>query len=55
MQELTGLGEKYYEEKVTPNLQYKVLKEVKSVICSSPRWKPGRQRDRVVPVKYTFL
>ena len=29
-------------------------KEALRVVSSSPRWEPGRQRDRAVPVKYTF-
>jgi protein TonB len=29
-------------------------KEALRVVSSSPRWEPGRQRDRAVPVTYTF-
>ena len=29
-------------------------KEAVRVVSSSPRWKPGRQRDRAVKVTYTF-
>jgi len=29
-------------------------KEAVRVVSSSPKWKPGRQRDRAVPVTYTF-
>ena len=29
-------------------------KEALIVVSSSPRWEPGRQRDRAVPVTYTF-
>lgn len=29
-------------------------KEAVRVVKSSPKWKPGRQRDRAVPVTYTF-
>ena len=29
-------------------------KEAMRVVSSSPRWEPGRQRDRAVPVTYTF-
>jgi protein TonB len=28
--------------------------EALRVVSSSPRWEPGRQRDKAVPVKYTF-
>ncbi|MBR6886168.1 MAG: energy transducer TonB [Bacteroidales bacterium] len=28
--------------------------EAKRVVASSPKWKPGRQRDRAVKVTYTF-
>lgn len=28
--------------------------EALRVVSSSPRWEPGRQRDRAVPVRYTF-
>ena len=29
-------------------------KEAVRVVSSSPKWKPGKQRDRAVPVTYTF-
>lgn len=29
-------------------------KEAVRVVSSSPKWEPGRQRDRAVPVTYTF-
>ena len=29
-------------------------KEAVRVVSMSPKWKPGKQRDRVVPVTYTF-
>ena len=29
-------------------------KEAIRVVSMSPKWKPGRQRDRAVPVTYTF-
>ena len=29
-------------------------KEAVRVVTSSPKWKPGKQRDRAVPVTYTF-
>ena len=29
-------------------------KEAVRVVSSSPKWKPGRQRDRAVKVTYTF-
>ena len=29
-------------------------KEAVSVVSMSPKWKPGKQRDRAVPVTYTF-
>ena len=29
-------------------------KEAIRVVSSSPKWKPGKQRDRAVPVTYTF-
>ena len=29
-------------------------KEAMRVVAQSPKWKPGRQRDRTVPVTYTF-
>ncbi len=29
-------------------------KEAVRVVSSSPKWKPGKQRDRAVPVNYTF-
>ena len=29
-------------------------KEAVRVVSSSPRWEPGRQRDRAVRVSYTF-
>jgi protein TonB len=28
--------------------------EAVRVVSSSPKWEPGRQRDRAVPVTYTF-
>ena len=28
--------------------------EAVRVVGSSPKWEPGRQRDRAVPVTYTF-
>ena len=29
-------------------------KEAVRVVSQSPKWKPGKQRDRAVPVTYTF-
>ena len=29
-------------------------KEAVRVVSMSPKWKPGKQRDRAVPVTYTF-
>jgi len=29
-------------------------KEAVRVVSSSPKWKPGKQRDRAVKVTYTF-
>ena len=40
--------------KVLRGVDASLDKEAVRVVSSSPKWKPGRQRDRAVPVTYTF-
>ena len=38
------------KESVYPALDEEAVR----VVSMSPKWKPGKQRDRAVPVTYTF-
>lgn len=40
--------------KVLRGVDSSLDKEAVRVVSSSPRWTPGKQRDRAVPVSYTF-
>lgn len=40
--------------KVLRGVDASLDKEAVRVVSSSPKWEPGRQRDRAVPVTYTF-
>lgn len=40
--------------KVLRGVDASLDKEAVRVVSSSPKWKPGKQRDRAVPVTYTF-
>ena len=40
--------------KVVRGVDPELDKEAVRVVKSSPKWKPGRQRDRAVKVTYTF-
>ncbi len=40
--------------KVLRGVDPSLYKEAVRVVSSSPKWKPGKQRDRAVPVTYTF-
>lgn len=40
--------------KVVRGVDSSLDKEAVRVVSSSPKWKPGKQRDRAVPVTYTF-
>ncbi len=40
--------------KVLRGVDSSLDKEAVRVVSSSPKWKPGKQRDRAVPVTYTF-
>lgn len=40
--------------KVIRGVDPSIDKEAVRVISSSPKWKPGKQRDRAVPVSYVF-
>ncbi|MCF0165944.1 MAG: energy transducer TonB, partial [Bacteroidales bacterium] len=40
--------------KVLRGIDASLDKEAVRVVSSSPKWKPGKQRDKVVRVTYTF-
>ena len=40
--------------KVLSGVDTSLDKEAVRVVSMSPKWKPGKQRDRSVPVTYTF-
>lgn len=40
--------------KVIRGVEPSIDKEAVRVVSSSPKWSPGKQRDRAVPVTYTF-
>ena len=40
--------------KVLRGVDESLDKEAVRVVSSSPKWKPGKQRDRAVKVTYTF-
>ena len=40
--------------KVLRGVDPSLVKEAVRVVSMSPKWKPGKQRDRAVPVTYTF-
>ena len=40
--------------KVRRGVDESLDKEAVRVVSSSPKWKPGKQRDRAVKVTYTF-
>lgn len=42
------------DAKVVRGVDPALDKEALRVVNSSPKWKPGKQRDRAVPVTYTF-
>ena len=54
LQFLVGTDGSVSDVKVVRGVDASLDKEAARVVASSPKWKPGRQRNKPVKVRYTF-
>jgi protein TonB len=54
LQFTVGKDGSIYNIKVLRGIDPSLDKEAVRVVSMSPKWTPGKQRDRAVPVTYTF-